>query len=128
MTTSDNNHRVDVQVRSEFLPGQSNPAGGRYAFAYHITMQNNGRVTAQLMTRHWVVTDGNQRVQEIHGDGVIGKQPRLAPGESFSYTSGTVLGTPVGAMHGSYQMVGEDGVRFEAPIAPFTLAVPGALN
>jgi ApaG protein len=124
----DTTHRVDVQVRTEFLPGQSDPAGGRYAFAYHITMQNTGRVSAQLMTRHWIITDGNQRVQEVHGDGVIGKKPRLAPGEHFSYTSGTVLATPVGAMHGSFQMVGDDGLRFEAPVMPFTLAVPGVLN
>jgi ApaG protein len=121
-------HCIDVRVRSEFLPQQSDPAGQRYVFAYHITLRNTGSVVAQLMTRHWIVTDGNQRVQEVHGEGVIGKKPRLLPGESFSYSSGTVLATPVGAMHGSYQMIGADGVRFEAPIAPFTLAVPGALN
>jgi len=121
-------HRVDVRVRSEFLAEQSDPAAHRFVFAYHITMTNTGTVAAKLMTRHWIITDGNQKVQEVHGEGVIGQKPRLAPGESFSYSSGSILATPVGSMHGSYQMVGEDSVRFEAPIAPFTLAVPGALN
>lgn len=121
-------YRVEVQVKTEFLPAQSNPAAARFVFAYHITMKNTGTVTSQLLTRHWIVTDGNQKVQEVRGAGVIGQQPKLAPGESFSYSSGTVLTTPVGSMHGSYQMVTADGTRFDAPIAPFTLAVPGALN
>lgn len=126
--STDDIHRIDVHVRTEFLPGQSSPGDHRYVFAYHITIHNGGQVPAQLLTRHWIITDGNQKVQEVHGEGVVGKQPRLAPGESFNYSSGTVLATPVGAMHGSYQMIGDDGMRFEAPIAPFTLAVPGALN
>lgn len=121
-------YRVEVQVRSEFLPEQSDTAAHRFVFAYHITLRNTGNVAAQLQARHWIVTDGNQKVQEVHGEGVIGKKPRLAPGEHFSYSSGTVLATPVGAMHGSYQMLAADGMRFDAPIAPFTLAVPGVLN
>lgn len=121
-------YRVDVQVRSEYLPEQSDEAAHRYVFAYHITLHNGGTVAAQLLTRHWIVTDGDQKVQEVHGEGVIGRKPRLAPGESWSYSSGTVLGTPVGAMHGSYQMIAADGTRFEAPIPPFTLAVPRSLH
>ncbi|MFZ5698420.1 MAG: Co2+/Mg2+ efflux protein ApaG [Pseudomonadota bacterium] len=119
---------VNVQVQSEFLPEQSDESAHRYVFAYHITMHNAGTVAAQLLTRHWVVTDGNQKIQEVHGEGVIGEKPRLAPGESYRYSSGTVLTTPVGAMHGSYQMMAADGTRFEAPIAPFTLAVPRRLH
>lgn len=121
-------YRVEVEVRSEFLAGQSDEAAHRYVFAYHVTLRNTGDIAAQLVTRHWIVTDGNQKVQEVHGEGVIGKKPRLAPGESFTYSSGTVLDTPVGAMHGSYQMIAADGTRFEAPIAPFTLAVPRSLH
>lgn len=128
MNTDPNAYRVDVQVQSEYLPEQSDEAASRYVFAYHITMRNAGTVTAQLLTRHWIVTDGNQKVQEVHGEGVIGQKPRLAPGESWSYSSGTVLATPVGAMHGSYQMIAMDGTRFEAPISPFTLAVPRSLH
>lgn len=121
-------YRIEVSVRSEFLPEQSDPAADRYVFAYHIAIRNTGTHAAQLLTRHWLITDGNQRVQEVHGEGVVGKQPVLVPGGVFHYSSGAVLNTPVGAMHGSYQMRADDGTRFEAPIAPFTLAVPGALN
>lgn len=121
-------YHIDVQVRTEYLPGQSDEQAQRYVFAYHITLRNLGSASAQLLTRHWIVTDGNQKVQEVHGEGVIGQRPRLAPGESYSYSSGTVLATPVGAMHGSYQMIADDGTRFEAPIAPFTLAVPRSLH
>lgn len=124
----DPDHHIDVRVRTEFLPEQSDPSVHRFVFAYHITLNNAGNLGAQLMTRHWVVTDGNQKIQEVHGEGVVGKKPQLAPGETFSYSSGTVLATPVGSMHGSYQMIGTDGIRFEAPIAPFTLAVPGAVH
>lgn len=121
-------YRIDVQVRSEFLSGQSDVEGERYVFAYHITIRNAGRVAAQLQTRHWVITNGNQQVQEVRGEGVVGEKPHLAPGQSFSYSSGAVLSTPVGSMQGSYGMLADDGVAFEAPIAPFTLAVPRALH
>lgn len=121
-------YRVDVEVRSEYLTEQSDEAAQRYVFAYHIRIHNTGDRAVQLLTRHWIITNGNQQVQEVHGDGVVGKQPRLAPGESFRYSSGAILATPVGSMHGSYQMIADDGVRFEAPIEPFTLAVPQALH
>lgn len=123
-----NPYRVEVLVRSEFLANQSDQPGQRYVFAYHILIRNTGTHAAQLLTRHWVITNGNQEVQEVRGEGVIGKQPRLAPGEEFRYTSGCVLTTPVGSMHGSYQMLADDGVRFEATVAPFTLAQPQALH
>lgn len=124
----DARYHVDVQVQSEYLPAQSDAAATRYVFAYHITLRNTGSVTAQLLTRHWVVTNGNQQVQEVHGEGVVGEKPKLAPGETFNYSSGTVLTTPVGAMHGSYRMIAEDGTHFVANIAPFTLAVPHTLH
>lgn len=121
-------YHVDVEVRSEYLAGQSDESAQRYVFAYHIVIRNTGTRPAQLLTRHWIITDGNQQVQEVHGEGVVGKQPRLASGEEFRYSSGAVLTTPVGSMHGSYQMIADDGVRFEAPIAAFTLAVPRSLH
>lgn len=121
-------HHVMVEVRPEYLAGQSNPANGRYVFAYHVTLRNTGTVTAQLLTRHWIITDGNQQVQEVRGDGVVGQTPRIEPDGHFEYSSGCVLATPVGSMQGSYQMLADDGTRFEAPIAPFTLAMPGVLN
>lgn len=121
-------YRIDVQVRAEFLPEQSDESAQRYVFAYHITIRNTGTVPAQLQTRHWIITNGNQQVQEVHGEGVIGEKPHLAPGQAFHYSSGAVLTTPVGSMHGSYHMLADDGVMFEAPIAPFTLAVPGTLH
>lgn len=121
-------HGIQVEVRSEYLPEPSNPAEGRYVFAYHIRISNHGLRTTRLMTRHWVITDAEARVQEVRGDGVIGERPLLAPGESFEYTSGTVMATPVGSMHGSYGMIDEVGERFETPIPAFTLAVPRMLN
>lgn len=119
---------IRVEVRSEYLPGHSNPAEHRYVFAYHIRIANEGRRTTRLLTRHWVITDAEARVQEVRGDGVIGEQPTLAPGEHFDYTSGTVLPTPVGSMHGTYGMIDEVGERFESPIPAFTLAMPRMLN
>lgn len=126
--TPDPRYQVDVQVRSEYLAAQSDESGQRFVFAYHITISNRGSVAAKLLTRHWVITNGNQQAQEVRGDGVVGEQPHLAPGESFKYSSGAVLTTPVGSMHGSYQMLADDGTRFEAPIAPFTLALPRVLH
>lgn len=119
---------IEVEVRSEYRPEQSREQEKRYVFAYHITVRNRGPVAARLLDRHWIITNGDQQVQEVRGEGVVGQTPRLAPGEAFSYSSGCVLATPVGAMHGSYGMQADDGTRFNVPIAPFTLAVPGMLN
>lgn len=127
MSESDK-YRIQVEAVAEFIPAQSDPERNRYVFAYHITVKNAGTIGAQLLTRHWVITDGTGTTQEVKGDGVIGEQPALSPGEQFRYTSGSVLETPVGTMHGSYQMIAEDGNRFEAPIPPFTLAIPRVLH
>lgn len=119
---------VRIVVNPRFVPEQSDPAGGQYLFAYHITIRNEGGTTVQLLSRHWIITNGEGRVEEVRGPGVVGFQPTLKPGEEFQYTSGCPLDTPVGTMHGSYQMVTEAGDNFEARIAPFRLAVPGVLN
>jgi len=121
-------HHIRVDVDTRYLDDQSSPDDDRYVFAYTITLRNDGAVAAKLMTRHWIITDANGKVQEVRGDGVVGEQPHLKPGQGFRYTSGAVLETPVGAMQGSYQMQADDGVRFDAPIAPFTLAMPGTLQ
>ncbi|MBI1906194.1 MAG: Co2+/Mg2+ efflux protein ApaG [Rhodocyclales bacterium] len=126
--SASNKYRIQVEASVDFISDQSDPEEDRYVFAYHITITNTGTVAAQLLSRHWIITDGAGSVQEVKGEGVIGEQPRLAPGEQYRYTSGSVLETPVGSMHGSYQMIAEDGHRFDAPIPPFTLAVPRALN
>ena len=120
----------DIRVSAEtcYVAEQSQPQAGRYVFAYTITIENPGTIAAQLLTRHWIITDANGRVQEVRGDGVVGEQPHLAPGEAFRYTSAAILETPVGSMHGSYQMIADDGRRFDAPIAPFTLSLPHSLN
>lgn len=120
---------VTVTVRPSYLPEQSNPAAGRWLFAYEITVRNAGPVTVQLLNRHWVITNGEGTTDEVRGPGVVGHQPVLAPGEQFTYTSGCPLDTPVGTMHGEYDMVVvETGEHFDAVIAPFRLAVPSALN
>ena len=121
-------YAIEVAVEPRFLDDQSEPDAGRYVFAYTIRIRNRGSVAARLLARHWEITDGNGRVEEVRGDGVVGEQPVLTPGETFEYVSGCLLPTPVGTMHGSYQMVAADGQRFDAPIAPFTLAAPGVLN
>ncbi|MGJ3255038.1 MAG: Co2+/Mg2+ efflux protein ApaG [Alcanivorax sp.] len=121
-------HNIQVSVDTEFLPDQSDPDSLRWVFAYHITIRNEGTVSARLLTRHWIITDGEDRVQEVHGEGVIGEQPHIAPGQKFSYTSGAILETEVGSMRGSYQMIGEDGTHFDAHVPMFTLAVPHALH
>ena len=126
MTT--NNHAIKVSAVTQFLADQSDQPRGRYVFAYTISIENIGAVAAQLLSRHWIITDAAGRVQEVKGDGVVGEQPHLRPGESFRYSSGAVLETPVGTMQGSYQMLAADGVRFEAPIAAFRLAVPNSLH
>ncbi len=119
---------IRVQVVTNYIDDQSRPESGRYVFAYTITISNNGDVPVRLISRHWVITDANGKVQEVSGDGVVGEQPHLNPGETFRYSSGTVLETPVGAMQGLYRMEADNGVKFDAPIAPFTLAVPGVLH
>jgi len=125
---NDNHCEIRIQVVTSYIDEQSEPDAGRYVFAYTITISNDGDVPAQLISRHWIITDANGKVQEVSGDGVVGEQPRLEPGEEFRYSSGAVLETPVGAMQGLYRMRADNGVRFDAPIAPFTLAVPGVLH
>ena len=119
---------IKVKVATSYIDDQSEPDADRYVFAYTITISNSGDIAAKLMSRHWVITDANGKVQEVNGDGVVGEQPHLNPGEEFRYSSGAVLETPVGAMQGMYRMQADDGFGFDAPIAPFTLAVPGLLN
>lgn len=121
-------YEIAVAARSAFVPDQSDTASGRYVFAYTITITNTGAVAAQLVSRHWIITDANNQVQEVKGLGVVGEQPYLRPRESFEYTSGTAIGTPVGTMRGSYQMVAEDGMQFDAPIPEFTLSMPRVLH
>lgn len=121
-------HRIAVDVDASYLEDQSDPGGNRFVFAYTITIKNEGQVSARLLRRHWVITDANGQVQEVRGDGVVGEQPYLEPGQGFRYTSGAVIETPVGSMQGSYEMQDDDGVTFDAPIAPFTLAMPGTIH
>lgn len=125
---SDNKHHIDIKVRTTYVDKQSEPEANRFVFAYTITITNDGDVPAKLLTRHWVITDGNERVQEVRGVGVVGEQPYLSPGMSFEYTSGTVLKTPYGTMQGSYQMQADDGTAFDAHIPPFLLAIPRQLH
>jgi len=121
-------YRIDIEVLTRFLAEQSNAAENRFAFAYTITLRNTGEVAARLMTRHWRITDADGKVQDVRGEGVVGEQPRLAPGERFEYSSGAILSSSVGSMHGSYQMLADDGTLFEAPISAFTLSVPRTLH
>ena len=117
------------EVETAYLEEQSDAAvAERFVFGYTITIRNDGAVPAKLLTRHWIITDANGKQQEVRGEGVVGEQPHLKPGQGFRYTSGAVLQTPVGAMQGSYQMIGDDGEQFDAPIPPFRLAMPGLLN
>lgn len=119
---------IRIIVRPQYVADQSDPADGQYLFAYHITIRNEGTETVQLLSRHWVITNGEGRVEEVRGPGVVGYQPELAPGQEFQYTSGCPLTTPVGTMHGEFNMVTRDGERFDARIAPFSLAVPRVVN
>ena len=121
-------YEITVSSQTQYVPEQSDEEKGRYVFAYTITIRNTGNVAAQLISRHWVITDGRNQVQEVRGLGVVGAQPLLKPGENFEYTSGTAIATPIGTMRGSYQMVAEDGSPFEAPIPEFTLSVPRVLH
>lgn len=121
-------YNIDVSVKSKYVSEQSEPEKDRYVFIYQVTILNTGSIAARLLTRHWIITNGNQEVQEVRGDGVVGEQPLIAPGENHSYTSGTVLETPVGTMEGSYHMVADDGTQFDATIPMFTLSVPQSLH
>jgi ApaG protein len=125
---SDEKYNVRVSTETQYVAEQSDEAKSRFVFSYTITIHNGGSVPAQLISRHWIVTDSHNQIQEVRGLGVVGVQPLLQPGEQFEYTSGTALATPVGTMRGSYQMVAEDGTQFEAPIAEFTLSVPRVLH
>jgi ApaG protein len=121
-------YRLNVVVKTRHVPEQSDPGEARYVFAYTITISNAGDIGAQVISRHWIITDAEAHVEEVKGLGVVGHQPLLAPGESFEYTSGTALATATGSMRGSYFAVAEDGTRFEAPIDEFALAVPRSLH
>ena len=121
-------YEIEVSAATQYLAGESDETTGRFTFAYTITIRNAGNVAAQLISRHWIITDAQGIVQEVRGLGVIGAQPLLQPGESFEYTSGASIATAVGTMRGAYQMVAEDGTRFEAPIPEFTLSVPRVLH
>jgi ApaG protein len=124
----DTDHVFAIDVATRYLDDQSEPEQDRYVFAYTITIRNRGKTPARLLGRHWVITDANGKVQEVRGEGVVGEQPHLMPGQGFRYTSGAVLETPVGSMHGAYQMLSDSGERFEAPVAPFSLALPGTIH
>ena len=125
---SDAHCAIGIHVVTDYVDEQSEPAADRYVFSYTITITNNGEVPARLISRHWIITDANGKVQEVSGDGVVGEQPHLNPGERFRYSSGAVIETPVGAMQGLYRMETDGGESFDAPIEPFTLAVPGLLH
>jgi len=119
---------IDVDVTTQYIEEQSSPEENRFVFSYTITIHNTGSLAAKLLTRHWIINDANGNVQEVHGEGVVGEQPYLRPDDSFEYTSGTVIETPVGSMEGSYQMVTDDGFAFDANIPAFTLSQPNALH
>jgi len=121
-------YEITVVARSTYVPEQSDEDGGRFVFAYTITITNSGAVAARLVSRHWIITDSDNHVQEVRGMGVVGEQPMLKPQESFEYTSGTAIATPVGTMRGTYQMVAEDGTAFDAQIPEFTLSIPRVLH
>lgn len=119
---------IHISVTTQYLPQQSEPNKQRYAFAYHISIANKGTQSAQLISRHWIITDANESRQEVQGQGVIGEQPHIAPGSSYQYTSGVILETEIGTMSGAYQMQTESGETFDAPIPAFLLAIPNAIN
>ena len=119
---------VKVEVHSDYLADHSSPDTRRWVFAYQVSITNEGEESVQLISRHWVITNGQGHTEEVRGPGVVGRQPKLGPGESFTYTSFCPLDTPVGTMHGTYQMVSDSGERFDAIVAPFTLATPHAFN
>ena len=122
------NYNINIEVESRFIEEQSEPSEDRFVFAYTITIHNSGAIAAKLISRHWVITDAHGKVHEVRGLGVVGEQPHLKPGESFQYTSGTILETPVGSMSGSYTMLADDKCEFDTPIPTFTLSKPHALH
>jgi ApaG protein len=126
--TDEGCYQVLVNVKAGYLAEQSNPEDQRYVFAYTVTIENAGSEPARLLHRRWIIADANGKIQEVRGKGVVGEQPYLKPGESFRYTSGTVIETPIGSMHGCYEMRADDGTLFEAEIRPFSLATPGSLH
>jgi ApaG protein len=121
-------NKIDIEVMPAYIADQSDPANHHYVFSYTITIHNNGSTPAKLLSRHWIITDGDGAVQEVKGDGVIGKHPHLRPGEKFQYTSGTFMNTPFGTMHGSYQMISDTGEKFDAKIPTFQLIAPNTLH
>src|SRR5262249_21200129 len=125
---SSSEHKIRVDVETSYLDEQSDPREGRYVFSYTITIRNEGQVPARLLTRHWVITDANGKVEEVRGDGVVGEQPYLRPGQGVRSPRGAAPDTPVGSMQGSYQMLADNGAHFDAPILPFRLAMPGILQ
>jgi len=125
---SEKEHHITVEVETDYVEGQSEPDNERYVFSYTITIRNEGGEPAQLLSRHWLITDANGNVQEVKGEGVVGEQPHLKPGEGFQYTSGAMITTPVGSMQGSYQMVTDEGDEFDTEIPAFTLAIPRTLH
>ncbi len=122
------NYDIQVKVTTQYIEAESNPEASRFIFAYTITIENKGDIPAKLLSRHWTITDANNRVQEVKGKGVIGEQPYLKPEQAFQYTSGTMIETPVGSMQGTFQMVADDDHHFDAVIHPFSLALPRILN
>ncbi len=128
MSEKEIQRKISVDVETVFVGGQSSPESHRYVFAYTITIHNQGNMPAKLLNRTWLITDSNGKVQKVHGAGVVGEHPYLRPGEQFRYTSSTVIETPVGSMRGSYEMVDDNGIHFDAPIAPFSLSVPRTLH
>jgi ApaG protein len=128
MSTLSNNYDLNVGVKTEFLAEQSDPSRNRYVFSYKITITNSGIQSAQLMSRKWIITDGDGKIQEVSGQGIVGQQPIIEPGQQHQYTSGTVLETKVGSMSGSYSMIAADGHEFSALIPSFTLSYPNALH
>ena len=126
MTTS--TQPIMITVITEYLTEQSQPEENRYAFAYHITIKNQNVRSAKILTRHWIIVDANQERKEVHGEGIVGKQPIILSGDKYEYTSAVVLDTPVGTMEGSYQLVDDGGVTFNAPIEPFLLSIPHAVH
>ena len=128
MNTLVASNQIEVDVETSYIEDQSAPDKNRYVFAYTITIRNEGDAPAKLLTRHWIINDGNGNVQEVHGEGVVGEQPYLRPGDSFRYTSGTIIETPVGSMEGTYQMLTDGGKPFDADIPVFTLSQPNGLH
>ena len=125
---ADPRYQIDVSVETRYLPEQSTPEQNRYAFAYPVTIHNAGSEAAKLLSRHWIITDSNGKIEEVRGEGVVGEQPYLRPGEGFQYTSGAILETSVGSMKGSYQMLADDGITFDADIPVFVLSIPRTLH